>query len=98
MDRVGIEDATKAITPEILRLVDYNTMAELTKEYGERKPNPGSKFLDFQRFIPKNVGRAVKLNLHRAARLRILDIGSGPGYFMLIARHLGHEVRSEERR
>jgi SAM-dependent methyltransferase len=49
------------------------------------------KYLDADRWLRLNIKRAQELRLTARPRpLRILDLGSGAGYFLLVARHLGH--------
>lgn len=43
-------------------------------------------------WIRRNVERAQDLALHRPPSRRILDLGCGPGYFLFIARKLGHNA------
>jgi SAM-dependent methyltransferase len=93
MSNSTMESTVASLTSEVNRLIDHQAIARLTARYGNLSPDPGpSKFLDVQRFLPINVERAVRLNLHKASSLHILDIGCGPGYFMLVARYLGHKV------
>jgi ribosomal protein L11 methylase PrmA len=47
--------------------------------------------LDAKRWISLNIRRAQELRLTvRKKPLTIFDLGSGGGYFLLVARHLGH--------
>lgn len=63
----------------------------------ERHFRPGfttrpSKYLDLEDWMGRNVKRARNQGLRAAPpRLRVLDIGSGAGYFLHIVRCLGHE-------
>jgi SAM-dependent methyltransferase len=50
-----------------------------------------AKYADFPCWLIRNIHRAGQLGLHTGRRLRILDIGCGPGYFIAVARALGHE-------
>ena len=43
-------------------------------------------------WIRRNVARAQDLSLDRPPQRRILDLGCGPGYFLFIARKLGHDA------
>lgn len=51
-----------------------------------------AKFLDYERFLRINAARAISLGLDRGAPRRVLDLGCGPGYFLAIARAMGHET------
>jgi SAM-dependent methyltransferase len=56
---------------------------------GERTHWP--KYLEAPRWIRLNIRRAQELHLKlRPKPLRILDLGSGAGYFLLVAKYLGH--------
>lgn len=63
----------------------------------ERYFRPGfttkpSKYLDIEDWMRRNVKRVREQDIRPAPpRLRILDIGSGAGYFLHIVRCLGHE-------
>jgi SAM-dependent methyltransferase len=51
------------------------------------------KYLDFPYYLRLNIARALELGLHRGGPLRVLDIGCGAGYFLVVCRHLGHAVQ-----
>jgi len=52
----------------------------------------GSKYLHPHIWLSENALRIVRLSLDRSTPLRILDLGSGPGYFIALARSLGHDA------
>jgi SAM-dependent methyltransferase len=60
------------------------------------KPNDSvsaNKYFHLENWMSTNVKRVRDLRLRKAPpRLRILDIGCGSGYFLHIAKCLGHEV------
>lgn len=62
-------------------------MASVHDRYG------AAKYADFPYWLIRNIHRAGQLGLHIDRRLRILDIGCGPGYFMAVARALGHHCQ-----
>lgn len=49
------------------------------------------KYIDLERWLPKYITIARLLELHRLVEKRILDIGSGCGWFSLLCKELGHE-------
>jgi SAM-dependent methyltransferase len=57
----------------------------------ERDPTCAAKYVDYGFWIPFNVARIGGLSLHTSTPLRILDIGSGPGYFLAAAKACGHQ-------
>jgi hypothetical protein len=50
----------------------------------------GQKYLDVDSFLAVNLARAYALDLPRAKPMRILDIGTGTGYFPFVCQHFGH--------
>jgi SAM-dependent methyltransferase len=59
-----------------------------------RKYPPGIKqmhrWADTKSWIRRNIERAQDLSLDRGPRRHILDLGCGPGYFLYVAKKLGH--------
>jgi SAM-dependent methyltransferase len=50
------------------------------------------KYLDTPTWSGGKFDHALRLGLHKAAPLRILDLGAGPGHFQLVAEHFGHRT------
>jgi len=50
------------------------------------------KYFSLERYLHKNLKRARALNLEKSSGKRILDLGSGFGYFLLVCECLGHEA------
>lgn len=50
------------------------------------------KYLRASWYLREGLCRAKALGLHRERPLRILDLGSGAGYFLVAARSMGHQV------
>lgn len=62
--------------------------------YGDSRQNTsteGLKYLDFRKYMSINVKRVCELALDRVPPQRVLDLGSGAGYFLFVCRHLGHD-------
>lgn len=57
------------------------------------RENPASaaKYARPHRWFLLNTLRMAELGLHNSSGLRVLDIGCGPGYFVALARALGHD-------
>ncbi|MBV9127355.1 MAG: hypothetical protein JO117_04640 [Verrucomicrobia bacterium] len=72
--------------------VELEKVAARHRVPGEERRWP--KYVDAEKWLPLNARRAQDLGLNRvpAAKrpLRVLDLGSGAGYFLLVCRHLGH--------
>jgi len=52
-----------------------------------------NKYANFDYWLRESVVRALRLKLDRPPSLRVLDLGSGTGYFLLVCRTLGHDAR-----
>ena len=50
------------------------------------------KYLDTPTWSGGKFDHALRLGLHKAAPLRILDLGAGPGHFQLVAEYFGHRT------
>lgn len=61
--------------------------------------HPFAKYFDVDRWVNVNIARAKLLGLHVASpdtglgQRRVLDLGAGFGYFLLVCRELGHVVQ-----
>jgi SAM-dependent methyltransferase len=77
----------------ILDDIDWLQFRDLRHKYPYRPGSPQiNRFEDVVYWIDINVERAQDLWLDRAPPLRILDIGSGAGYFLYVCKHFGHDV------
>ena len=78
-------------TKAILSGIDRAEIARIAEVYPRR---PGARKInaweDVEHWIDINVGRAQDLWLDRSAPMRILDLGSGAGYFLYVCQFLGH--------
>jgi hypothetical protein len=50
------------------------------------------KYLDTPTWTGGKFDHALRLGLHTASPLRILDLGAGPGHFQMVAEYFGHET------
>jgi len=77
----------------ILDDIDWVQFQNLRHQYPYRPGSPQiNRFEDVAYWIDINVERAQDLWLDRAPPLRILDLGSGAGYFLYVCKHFGHDV------
>ena len=76
--------------PRLLReLEQEGAWDDLRRRFprGEKKVH---RFGDTRFWIQRNVERAQDLSLDRPPRRHLLDLGCGPGFFIYVARKLGH--------
>jgi SAM-dependent methyltransferase len=77
----------------ILDDIDWLQFRELRHKYPYRPGSPQiNRFEDIVYWIDINVERAQDLWLDRSPPLRVLDIGSGAGYFLYVCKFFGHDV------
>jgi SAM-dependent methyltransferase len=77
----------------ILDDIDWIQFRDLRHRYPYRPGSPQiNRFEDIVYWIDINVERAQDLWLDRSVPLRILDLGSGAGYFLYVCKHFGHDV------
>jgi SAM-dependent methyltransferase len=93
--KAGIRRWSYPLDPQpFIDAIDRDGFEKLRARFGK----PGEKvlpekYLDLDEWMPTNVKRVRDLRLQKAPpRLRILDLGCGSGYFLHIARCLGHDV------
>jgi SAM-dependent methyltransferase len=76
-----------------MRRIDQPAIAALAARH-ENALLPGqnwTKYFDAERWLKLNIRRAQDIGIDREKRaLRVLDLGSGAGYFLLVCRELGH--------
>ena len=78
---------------EILGVVDREAFATLRARHADLLDRPGpGKYLDLRTWIRRHLVHAKALGLFDGARRRILDLGTGNGYFPFVAGRLGHDV------
>lgn len=78
----------------IARTADLHRIDRLRREIQpacRADPVSAAKYADHRFWLLFNLRRAADLQLHTRTGLRILDLGCGPGYFLAVARALGHE-------
>ncbi|MEO6872581.1 MAG: methyltransferase domain-containing protein [Chthoniobacterales bacterium] len=85
----------RSITVEqVLAQVDQENLAALKTKYfrAEEKVQP-PKYLNEEEWVRKNLRRARDCGLTPAPpKRRVLDLGCGVGWFLLVARALGHDA------
>jgi SAM-dependent methyltransferase len=80
----------------MLGSLDLAQLQALRERYAEVSPAPGySKYLDVATYVALQVRYARELGLAPSSergRRRVLDIGTGAGYFPFVCRHYGHQA------
>jgi SAM-dependent methyltransferase len=77
----------------IIRTIDRQKFEKIEARY--RVANPGdtpAKYLNLPTWLNANLQRIRDLELDLGRRRRVLDIGSGSGYFLYICGLLGHDA------
>lgn len=70
--------------------IDRSELKRLRETYGVAGSRDYPKYVEAERFLKLNIRRAQDLGLDRLPPQRILDLGSGAGYFLFVTRVLGH--------
>ncbi len=77
-------------------LVDHKKFGEMQEfQLSDAKLNPKSdfpKYIDPTIWFESKLAMAQRIGLHERAPLDILDIGTGPGHFPVVAKFYGHRV------
>jgi SAM-dependent methyltransferase len=77
----------------ILETLNRAQFGKLRDQFPYRPGSPQiNRFEDVVYWIEINVERAQDLWLDRAPPMRIVDIGSGAGYFLYVCKFFGHQV------
>lgn len=84
------------LTPEkLLRGIDKEELQRIRDKYsnlGERPDVFWTKYLDVDKWLALNVRYAKEYGLIAKPPRRVLDLGCGGGYFLLVCRQLGSKV------
>ena len=79
----------------MVREVKKRGFGKIAEEFKTYDPYPGySKYLDIKPWFLDNVWRCYLLGLNNSKPIKILDIGTGNGYFPFICKQYGHTVRT----
>jgi len=80
----------------MLGSLDLAHFQDLRARYADASPDPGySKYLDIATYVALQVRYARELGLAPGSaqgRRRVLDIGTGAGYFPFVCRYYGHQT------
>lgn len=77
----------------ITRTIDQEKFRQVYQRHAVADPGDAwPKYLDLKPWMEINLQRVRNLGLDLGGRKRVLDIGSGTGYFLYICQYLGHDV------
>lgn len=82
------------VVNRIMKTIDLKRFKLYQERYkdADSPPHGYSKYLDIKFFLLHDLSYFHLLNLHKSPPLRILDLGTGPGYFPYICMLYGHKV------
>jgi SAM-dependent methyltransferase len=77
-----------------MKTINLEQFKVYQERYSDADPPPGgySKYLDIRTWMAAKLTYLYHLNLHTTRPLRILDLGTGPGYFPYLCSLYGHRV------
>jgi hypothetical protein len=93
LEPIRWESDVYADVARIVSRIDIAELERLRLRYENASPAPGySKYLDIATYLAVHVRYARQLGLASAVpgQRRVLDVGTGAGYFPLVCRHYGH--------
>ncbi|MFN2542225.1 MAG: class I SAM-dependent methyltransferase [Chthoniobacterales bacterium] len=70
--------------------IDRGELERLKQTYGVPGTTQWPKYVEAERFLRMNIRRVQDIGLDRLPPQRILDLGSGAGYFLFVNKVLGH--------
>jgi len=70
--------------------IDQAELKRLWQTYSVPGSRQWQKYVEAERFLKLNIRRVQDIGLDRMPPQRILDLGSGAGYFLFVNRVLGH--------
>ena len=78
---------------EMVRELESKGFARIRSKYANPNDPVGwPKYVEARQWLELAIKQARSLQLDRRKPLRVLDIGSGAGYFLFVCQQLGHRV------
>ncbi len=87
----SLEKTYRSILHEIDAKALDRLRTQVRSDY-ERDPKSAAKYPDHAFWLRSAIVQAARAGLHAGPSRRILDLGCGPGYFLAVCRHFGHEA------
>jgi hypothetical protein len=80
---------------KIFASINKKKFGKIYEKYKDASPAQGySKYLDLHKWLEINLVRYYQVGLQKGKPLKILDIGTGCGYFPYICQFYGHKVKA----
>jgi SAM-dependent methyltransferase len=73
----------------LLTKIDQERLCDIQTRYAS-STSDYAKYADVERWLKRNIPRIRRLGLDRSSPKQILDLGCGGGFFLFIAKELGH--------
>lgn len=85
---------SRILCQRVIDEMDKDAFDEIFRKHSSYfRRAPYSKYLDARHWLIESASRYFRFGFHKLpAGQRVLDIGSGGGYFLAVCRHMGHEV------
>jgi SAM-dependent methyltransferase len=87
--------ALRRLLADIESTIDVERLRRLRQAH-LRAPLELQELCDYRRKLEIAIVKALLVRLHDGPRRRVLDLGSGGGYFVAVCRHLGHSCDGTE--
>jgi len=86
----------KLTVGRVMNSLDANQFSQFRERYKDAEVAEGgySKYLDLRKWFCQKLTYVYLVGLHRSRPLKILDLGTGPGYFPYLCALFGHEVQA----
>ena len=87
---------TEFIYRGLIKTIDASGFEEIKQKFRALDPKDhltGRKYLNSSIYIRGSISTALMLGLSAPPKYKILDLGCGPAYFLVVCRYLGHEVQ-----
>ncbi len=91
------EERWEGVLAQARTELDWSELATIARRLPPKHADHYLTYLDAEMWFRKLWREVMRLDLHRSPRQRVLDLGTGPGYFAYICRCLGHDVLGLER-
>ena len=79
--------------PALLERIDAGKFEAIRSQHAIADPGIRiEKYLEIETWLTTNIRRVLNVGLDLQPPKRILDLGSGAGYFLFICKQLGHDV------